>query len=70
MWQYLKDKVQVATPPYWQGKIFVHVIPEAKNSQWDNADWTIRQALVETGLVNAEDVELAIPVELTLGWKE
>lgn len=66
--EYLKDKVFVVQPPYWSGKVHLHCVPDDPQSKWHAVPWTIRQALIDSGLATAEKVDMATPEQVTLGW--
>ena len=64
LWKLLKERAFVVKPPYGNTTVHLHVLVEDKRG----LDWTIRQALVESGLVDPETAGLAYPDQVTLGW--
>ena len=70
MWDYLKDRIFLIQPPYWKGNVILHLIPDNPKSRWNDIDWQIRQALVDSGLANPDQVEFSPPVELQFGWSK
>lgn len=63
-YKFLKNRVQVLTPPYWEGTVELHMIVVDHTSEWDNVNPIIRQALVDSGLADAEQVKFTT----TLGY--
>lgn len=65
--EHLKDTVHIVQPPYWGGEVALHMIPSA-DTPMNSVDWQIRQALIDSGLADPDQVEFATPREITLGW--
>lgn len=66
--QQLKNKIRVVKPPLWPGKVYLHFIPEDQRYRYRSLDTRTLIALVDTGLVDAKDVDIGPPAHITLGY--
>lgn len=65
--KYLRNNIRVVKPPLWHGgRIYLHVIPLDKKTH--NVDMKVALAAADLGMVDARDLEIGPPEDLTLGY--
>jgi hypothetical protein len=62
----LKQNAYLISPPYWDGKVMLHVI--LQNPKKTREDMLYQVALVDLGLVDPRTTDLAVDEQITLGW--
>lgn len=64
---YLRNNIRVVKPPLWHGgRIYLHVVPLDKKTH--SVDIKVAQAVVDLGWLDAKDLEIGPPEEITLGY--
>lgn len=64
----LRNRVRVVKPPYWNGRVHLHIIREDLRKKYATADVQVLQAVVDLGWGNARDLEIGSPEEMTDGY--
>lgn len=65
--RFLRGYIRVVKPPLWHGgKILLHVIPI--NEKKNDVDIKVALAMVDLGLLDAKDLQIGPPDELTIGY--
>lgn len=65
----LRGRVRIIRPPLWKGgRIFLHVIPETQRKKYREVDMNILLAMVDLGMIDSADAEIAPPDDLTIGY--
>lgn len=70
LYRLIKDHAFVLGPTYENFDVALHVIIDDKKHRAAGVAWNIRLALAELGLVFPDQVGMAAPAQVTLGWPE
>ena len=68
LYELIKEKLTLISPPYWDGHVKLHIILAKKGETIENI--TNRIALTQLGLVTPRVARLTSPDQVTLGWPD
>lgn len=64
----LRERVRVVKPPYWDGKVHLHIIREDLRGAKANVDFAVVQAVIDLGWGKSTDFNVGPPDDTSEGY--